>query len=92
MKNIKIKNGKKVNKTGYILKTDATRNNIIPRDLSINDDIPGQYYGIEIIEDPGVNAVSISLILYSEIDYSLEEKLYKNIEITRYLLDSQIID
>lgn len=84
---------KEVHKSGYILTTDATRNNIIPRDIFVNDNIPGQFYGIKIIEDEGVNVASISLCLYAEIDYidpSIEP--YKHIEIARYLLDSEVIN
>ncbi len=84
---------KEVHKSGYILITDETRNNIIPRDIFVNDDIPGQYYGIKIIEDEGVNAASISLCLYAEINYNDPNKEpYKDIEIARYLLDSEVVN
>lgn len=84
---------KEVCKSGYILTTDDTRNNIIPRDIFVNDDIPGQYYGIKIIEDEGVNAASISLCLYAEINYSdTNKEPYKDIEIANYLLDSEVIN
>lgn len=82
-----------VHKTGYILTTDTTRNNIILGDIKINDDIPGDIYGITLTEEPGVNAVSISLSLYAIIDYvSPDVKQYQNIEIARYLLDADIIN
>lgn len=84
---------KEVHKLGYILTTDDTRNNIIPSDIVVNDDIPGEYYGIKIIEDEGVNAVSISLVLYAEISYeNHNQEPYKDIEIARYLLDFVVIN
>lgn len=81
----------------YILTTDTTRNNAIAEDGSIiqkeiitNTDIPGDCYGITLTEYPGVNATSISLSLYKDINS--DEKQYKNIEIARYLLDAEIIN
>lgn len=77
----------------YILITDTTKlgnynaedGSIIPKEIVVNDDIPGEIYGITLIEYPGVNAASISLTVYDDIDYN--NKQYKNIEIARYLLD-----
>lgn len=78
---------------GYILITDASRNNIMPRDIVVNDDIPGKFYGITITEDPGVSAVSISLSLYGMIDYTNpNDNRYENIEIARYEIDAEIIN
>ena len=83
----------KVNKTGYILTTDATRNNIIPRDIIVNNDIPGEVYGITLKEYPEINAVSITLSLYAEINYVSSDIIpYEDIEISRYLLDAEVIN
>lgn len=81
----------------YILTTDTTRNNTIAEDGSIiskeiitNTDIPGDYYGITLTEYPNIDAASISLSVYKDINS--DEKQYKNIEITRYSLDAEIIN
>lgn len=81
----------------YILTADTTRNNaiaedgsIIPKEIITDTDIPGDCYGITLTEYPGVNATSISLSVYKDINS--DEKQYKNIEIARYLLDAEIIN
>lgn len=84
---------KNVNKSGYILATDATRNNISPRDILVNTNIPGELYGITITEDEGINAAIISLSLYKQINYGdTNKKSYEDIEIARYLLTDEVIN
>lgn len=92
--------GQEVNKTGYRLLTDLSRIQsweiawdykelLELQKIKINDDIPGEYYGITVVEDEGVNAVSVSLELYAQIQYNnSKDEPYENIEITRYLLDA----
>lgn len=92
--------GQEVNKTGYRLLTDLSRIQsweiawdykelLELQKIKINDDIPGEYYGITVVEDEGVNAVSVSLELYAQIHYNnSKDEPYENIEITRYLLDA----
>lgn len=81
------------NEKGYILTTDATRNNIIPREITINDNIPSKFYGITLIEHSEFNAMSISLALYAQIQYdNTNIKPYEEIEIARYPLDSEIVN
>lgn len=79
---------KNTNKSGYIMVKDSTRlyyeteanenNRIIA-----NQDIPGEYYGITIKEDPGLYVASIILKLYKNEN----EKIYEDIEIARYKID-----
>lgn len=81
------------NEKGYILTTDATRNNIIPREITTNDNIPSKFYGITLIEHSEFNAMSISLALYAQIQYdNTNTKPYEEIEIARYPLDSKIVN
>ena len=79
---------KEVNETGYVVTIDASRNNMLPRPITVNDDIPGRYYSITIEEDTGINAAIIKLSLCAIIDYEEGAKPYEDIEITRYLLDN----
>ncbi len=75
---------KEVNKTGYILTKDASRNEIEPKSLEINDDIPGNIYGIVVEENREFDVAIIKLALYGQINQETEP--YKEIEIARYLL------
>lgn len=80
-------------KTGYVLATDATRVDTskterieIPKEYNevvINTDIPSEHYGITITEDFGISAGIITLTSYSKKD--------KDIEIARYLLNSEVV-
>lgn len=80
-------------KTGYVLATDATRVDTsktelieIPKEYNeviINTDIPSEHYGITITEDFGISAGIITLTSY----FKQEE----DIEIARYLLNSQVV-
>lgn len=81
------------NEKGYILTTDATRNNLIPREITKNDNIPSNFYGIALIEHSEFNVMSISLALYAQIQYdNTNIKPYEEIEIARYPLDSEIVN
>ena len=86
------KEQQEANETGYVLTVDASRNNIMPRSIVVNDDIPGEFYGITVDEDVGINAAIIKLSLYAIIDYVEEVEPYKDIEITRYLLDDKVVN
>lgn len=83
--------GEEVNHSKYILTTDPTRNNLMPKEVTTNDDIPGEIYGMNLIEYPNINAVSISLSLYAEIN-TPEKDTYKDIEIARYLMNMEVIN
>lgn len=84
---------KEVHKTGYVLTTDARRNNINPTDITTNDDIPGEYYSITLTEDSGINAAILSFSLYAEVNTSaISSKPYTDIEIARYLLTDKNIN
>ncbi|MBP3254955.1 MAG: DUF4362 domain-containing protein [Clostridia bacterium] len=89
---------KEVNKTGYILTTDTRHTtfeneNINNRhSITIDDDIPGEFYGIILMEHSDINAISIELGLYAEINYvDVNAKIYDNIEITRYSMDAEVV-
>lgn len=86
---------------GYILARDNTRVDVFKTesdnnegmimadpefyDVVVNEDIPNEYYKISVIEDEGINAGIILLEVHKEA----EGKLYKNIEIARFLLDAE---
>ena len=78
--------GETKNKTTYILKTDNTRDKWSAekdRKIIINDDIPGDFYGI--IEEKEGNTTNIKLALYAIIDYVDENaKVYEEIFVCSY--------
>ena len=78
--------------TGYILTIDASRNNIVPKSITTNNNIPSDIYSITIEEDPGINAAIIKFSVYSKIDNAEDLEQYKDIEITRFLLDDKIVN
>ncbi len=82
---------KEVNETGYVLTVDSSRNNLIQGTVTVNDDISGKYYGVTIEEDKGINAAIIKFSLNAMINGTNEAKQYEDIEITRYLLDDEIM-
>lgn len=94
------KENKELNKTGYILITDSSRvhswetnmdyhESIEAHKITIEDDIPGEFYGINIVKNQDINVAIISLSLYSIVDYADSDmKQYKDIEIARYILNS----
>lgn len=91
---------KELNKTGYILITDSSRihswetsidynESINSHNIKVKDDIPGEFYGINIVKKQDINVAIISLSLYSIIDSANSDtKQYKDIEIARYILNS----
>lgn len=92
-----------VNKTGYILKIDPSRvdsyevkmdyyEQIEAHKIKIIDDIPGQFYGITLREEPKYNVSILALSLYAEIEYVSDSKIYEEIEIARFAMDSEIIN
>lgn len=98
-------NGKqeKVNKTGYILKIDHSRILTYEIEMSyeeqkefhkmkIIDDIPGSFYGITLTNEPEYNVSILSLSLYAQIQYLSDTQPYEEIEITRFAMDSEIIN
>lgn len=94
------KENKELNKTGYILITDSSRvhswetnmdykESIDTHKITVKDDIPGEFYGINIVKNQDINVAIISLSLYSIVDYvDSDMKQYKDIEIARYILNS----
>lgn len=93
-----------VNKTGYVLRTDESKiktwenpmdydDSIEGYRIKINEDIPGEFYGINLVEDKDKNVMNIELSLYAEIDYvSTEITPYENIVITSYLLNAEKVE
>lgn len=83
--------GKPVNKTTYILKVDNTRDKWSvkeDRKVTINDDLPGNFYGIT--ENKEGDTVKVDLALYAEIDYANENaKRYETINICSYSNSAQ---
>lgn len=83
--------GKPVNKTTYILKVDNTRDKWAAKEdrkVTINDDIPGNIYGIT--ESKVDDTINVCLALYAEIDYIDENvKRYETINVCSYLSNAQ---
>lgn len=86
--------GKQVNKTTYILKTDTTRDKFAAQDggkVTIDDDIPGEFFGI--VEEKNGKVVDIKLSLYAIIDYvDASVKQYKEINVCSYSSDAKVIN
>lgn len=92
-----------VNKTGYVLKIDPSRvfsyetemsyqEQIEAHKMKIIDDIPGSFYGITLTNEPEYNVSILSLSLYAQIQYLSDTQPYEEIEITRFAMDSEIIN
>lgn len=85
--------GKQVNETTYILKVDNTRDRFAAksdRKITIDDDIPGQHFGV--VEEKGEKEVTIQLALYSILEYATKDaKQYKTINVCSYPKDSEIV-
>lgn len=89
-----------VNKSGYILITDPSRVQYLnmmtleevkeSRKIRINENLPGEIYGISIVKDKNFDMNIISLSLYDNVDENTEE--YEEIEISRYDIKSEIVD
>lgn len=61
--------------------------------IRINDNIPGDIYGINIIEDRDFEINIITLSMYAEIDYVDENvEQYEDIEITRFVPEAEIVN
>lgn len=83
--------GKTVNKTTYILKEDNTQDKCSvesDRIVTVNDDIPGEFYGITEVQDG--DYMRVDLALYAEIDYVDEStKRYETINICSYPMNAE---
>ena len=83
--------GEQVNETTYILKVDNTRDRFAAqsdRKITIDDDIPGQFYSIA--EEKEGNIININLSLYAIIEYATKDaKQYKTINVCSYPKDSE---
>lgn len=83
--------GELVRKTTYILTTDNTKDKWsveADRKVTVNDNLPGNIYGI--VERIEGNTVHVELALYAEIEYADESvKPYENIHICSYTSDDK---
>ena len=83
--------GKQVNETTYVLKVDNTRDKLAAEDdrkVIIDEDIPGEFFGIG--ERKEGKTVHVELDLYAIIEYATKEaKQYKTIEVCSYSSDSE---
>ena len=75
-----------VNKTTYILTEDCTRDKFsaeVDRKITVNEDIPGEFYGI--YKEQKDEMIHVVLGLYAIIDYVNEDvPRYENIEVCAY--------
>lgn len=83
------------NEDGYVLVKDNSRVYAYETqelsentDITVNTDIPKDYYGITITEDKDFSVTIISLIYYPK---DINESNYKNIEIARYSIDAKVV-
>lgn len=85
--------GEQVNETTYILKVDNTRDRFAldsDRKITIDDDIPGQHFGI--VEEESEREVTIQLALYGILEYATKDaKQYKTINVCSYSKGSKIV-
>lgn len=83
-----------MDKTGYILTVDNTRDKFSTdedRKITVDDDIPAVFYGI--IKKEKEDDIHIVLALYAQIDYvSGDGKIYKEIEVCSYPKKLETID
>ena len=86
--------GKQVNETTYVLKVDNTRDKLAAEDdrkVIIDEDIPGEFFGIG--ERKEGKTVHVELDLYAIIEYATKEaKQYKTIEVCSYSSDSERLE
>ncbi len=84
--------GEQVNRATYVLKIDNTRDKFAAesdRKITINDDIPGQFFGI--VEEKNGKNVNIKLILYAMIQYvDANVKEYEEINVCSYPSNAKI--
>lgn len=87
-----ILSGENVNKTTYILKRDNTRDSYAEEQkITIDEDIPGEFYTIGLQE--GCEEIKLSLELIAEIHYvDSNSKIYDSIDICRYSPNAEIAD
>lgn len=83
------------NEDGYVLVKDNSRVYTYETqelsenaDITVNTDIPKEYYGITITEDEGIMATIISLTYYKN---NAKESKYKDIEVARYSIDAEML-
>ena len=86
--------GKQVNETTYVLKVDNTRDKLAAEDdrkIIIDEDIPGQFFGIG--ERKEGKTIHVELALCAIIEYATKEaKQYKTIEVCSYSSDSERLE
>lgn len=86
--------GEQVNETTYVLKVDNTRDKLAAEDdrkIIIDEDIPGQFFGIG--ERKEGKTVHVELALCAIIEYATKEaKQYKTIEVCSYSSDSERLE
>lgn len=86
--------GKQVNETTYVLKVDNTRDKLAAEDdrkVIIDEDIPGEFFGIG--ERKEGKTVHVELDLCAIIEYATKEaKQYKTIEVCSYSSDSERLE
>ena len=81
-----------VNKTTYIMTVDSTRDEFASKEdrkIKVNEDIPGDVYGITKIEKDNLEIVSLEL--YAEIMYVTGQEPYESIEVCTYSKDIEVI-
>ena len=74
-----------VHKTTYVLTTDNTRDKFAEADrkITVDDDIPGDVYGILKVQQD--DKIAVMLGIYAQIDYiDLNVKRYEEIEVCEY--------
>ena len=80
--------------TSYILKRDNTRDKFSAeedRKVTVNDDIPGEVYGITEVRDG--DTVEVVLVLYAKIEYVDENvKQYENIHVCSYGSNAEVVN
>ena len=80
--------------TTYILKRDNTRDKFSAeedRKVTVNDDIPGEVYGITEVRDG--DTVEVVLVLYAKIEYVDENvKQYENIHVCSYGSNAEVVN
>ena len=74
-----------VHETTYILTTDNTRDKFsaeADRKITVNEDIPGDVYGI--YKEQKEEMIRVMLGIYAEINYVSDANVYKEIEVCTY--------
>ena len=74
-----------MHETTYILTTDNTRDKFsaeADRKITVNEDIPGDVYGI--YKEQKEEMIRVMLGIYAEINYVSDANVYKEIEVCTY--------